>query len=218
MKIEINLNNKEEIIKIANKSTSITNLIENLGWSYNKNRLKIIKNYLLEHQFDLKIFKINEKKKYKCPFNNCEKLQKIINESYTYSEVLRKYNKKVGSGNYELLKKYIKEFEISTKHFDNRKDFVLLNYGGRKATEEMLIENGIHGNNVVKKRILKEGLLEYKCHNELCNNNGIWFGHKMALHLDHINGINNDYRIEKLRFLCPNCHAITKTWGNKKRL
>ena len=42
MKIEINLNNKEEIIKIANKSTSITNLIENLGWSYNKNRLKII--------------------------------------------------------------------------------------------------------------------------------------------------------------------------------
>ena len=61
-------------------------------------------------------------------------------------------------------------------------------------------------------------MLEYKCHNELCNNNGICFGHKMALHLDHINGINNDYRIENLRFLCPNCHAITKTWGNKKRL
>jgi 5-methylcytosine-specific restriction endonuclease McrA len=38
-----------------------------------------------------------------------------------------------------------------------------------------------------------------------------------VLHLDHINGINNDNRRENLRFLCPNCHSQTPTYGNRAR-
>lgn len=38
----------------------------------------------------------------------------------------------------------------------------------------------------------------------------------ITLHLDHINGVHNDNRFENLRFLCPNCHQQTDTWGNKK--
>lgn len=37
----------------------------------------------------------------------------------------------------------------------------------------------------------------------------------MALQLDHKNGVNNDHRLENLRFLCPNCHAITETFAGK---
>lgn len=37
----------------------------------------------------------------------------------------------------------------------------------------------------------------------------------MALQLDHINGVFNDHRLENLRFLCPNCHAITETYCGK---
>ena len=38
------------------------------------------------------------------------------------------------------------------------------------------------------------------------------------LHLDRINGIHNDNRSENLRFLCPDCHQQTDTWGNKKQI
>jgi len=39
-----------------------------------------------------------------------------------------------------------------------------------------------------------------------------WLGQSLSLHLDHINGINNDNRLENLRLLCPNCHSQTDTY------
>jgi len=35
-----------------------------------------------------------------------------------------------------------------------------------------------------------------------------WEGEPIPLHLDHINGEATDNRIENLRVLCPNCHAL----------
>jgi len=33
----------------------------------------------------------------------------------------------------------------------------------------------------------------------------------MTLILDHINGVNNDNRLENLRIVCPNCNATLDT-------
>lgn len=57
--------------------------------------------------------------------------------------------------------------------------------------------------------------IPYVC--ECCGNDGEWLGKKISLQLDHINGINNDNRIENLRFLCPNCHSQTDTFGGKNK-
>ncbi|MDQ2865095.1 MAG: hypothetical protein M3R51_02605 [Candidatus Eremiobacteraeota bacterium] len=35
------------------------------------------------------------------------------------------------------------------------------------------------------------------------------------MHLDHINGVRVDHRLENLRMLCPNCHSQTETYGAK---
>ncbi len=48
-------------------------------------------------------------------------------------------------------------------------------------------------------------------------NKGEWLGKSLSLHLDHINGINNDNRLENLRILCPNCHSLKPTHRGKNR-
>lgn len=62
----------------------------------------------------------------------------------------------------------------------------------------------------VKVRLLEGGLLQNSC--STC---GIseWCGRPLICHLDHINGVNNDNRLENLRMLCPNCHSQTETYG-----
>ena len=83
--------------------------------------------------------------------------------------------------------------------------------------EEILVENSSYTNRTrLKERLIKEKLLEYKC--SICQNNGIWLNKELTLQLDHINGINNDNRIENLRFLCPNCHSQTDTYSGKNLL
>lgn len=67
----------------------------------------------------------------------------------------------------------------------------------------------------IKNFIIKNNLLPYKCHHCGCDDN--WMGRKMPLILDHINGINNDHKLENLRFLCSNCDSIQDTYKGKNK-
>jgi hypothetical protein len=66
----------------------------------------------------------------------------------------------------------------------------------------------------LKNRLIKEGLLSYKC-----DDCGIseWNNKKIALHLDHIDGNCKNHRLNNLRLLCPNCHSQTDTWCGKNK-
>jgi len=75
--------------------------------------------------------------------------------------------------------------------------------------EDYFCENSSVTRHSVKNLILKLNLLKYKCKECGINN---WNGKILSLHLDHINGIRNDNRLENLRFLCPNCHSQTDTY------
>lgn len=83
------------------------------------------------------------------------------------------------------------------------------------SNEEVFIENSTYPRKDIKRRILKYDLIKYSC--VLCNNDGEWNNSKLVLQLDHINGVNNDHRIENLRFLCPNCHTQQTTYAAKNR-
>lgn len=76
------------------------------------------------------------------------------------------------------------------------------------------VKNSTYPRKSLKRRILKEKLLDYKCK---CGNTGEWQNQKLVLQLEHKNGVHNDHRLENLEFLCPNCHSQTKTFGSRNR-
>jgi 5-methylcytosine-specific restriction endonuclease McrA len=80
--------------------------------------------------------------------------------------------------------------------------------------EEIFTEESYYSNELVKQRIVKDNLIEYKCKN--CGIDS-WLGETIVLDLDHINGNNRDNRLENLRFLCPNCHSQTDTYKGRNK-
>lgn len=78
--------------------------------------------------------------------------------------------------------------------------------------EQILVKGSKFQTNKLRIRLIREGYKDHVC--EVCNLTE-WMGYPIPLELDHINGINDDHRIENLRLVCPNCHAQTDTYRGK---
>lgn len=143
-----------------------------------------------------------------------EVLQKILNESNSYSDVLRHFSLDPHNGNHRTLSARIKFDSLDTsKISENRKGlYKSRKFDSRKNNDLIFIVNSEGSRGNLKRRILEGDLIEYKCP---CGITDTWQGLKITLQLDHKNGVNNDDRLENLQFLCPNCHSQTKTFGSK---
>lgn len=132
---------------------------------------------------------------------------KIIKESKTKIECIRKLNLNTTPGNYDTLNKYIKLYNVDISHFENNTKILneYINNFVKKDLVDVLVEHSTYNRVHLKKRLYDEGLKERIC--EKCGQDENWKGIKISLILDHINGINDDNRLENLRIVCPNCNA-----------
>lgn len=149
-----------------------------------------------------------------------EELVKVVNKSTSIADVLRNYGYGTTGASHKILKQRLEADNIDISHIKLGSKSNL----GRKflhsLTEEEFVKSYLStdkqsSNSVIKKYVLLYNLIPYVCCN--CGNNGIWNNKKISLQLDHINGINYDNTINNLRFLCPNCHSQTDTFGSKNR-
>lgn len=146
-----------------------------------------------------------------------DKLEDIVKNSRCRSEVLEKLNLTTnGSGNHRIVKRWIDTLRLDTSHFNYRQVTAEKLKGmwlcKKYQPNEFLIENW-NGSISPIKRWAKENL-KYQC--SLCENGGIHRNLPLNLQLDHKNGNPKDNRKDNLRWLCPNCHTQTETYGSKK--
>ena len=141
-----------------------------------------------------------------------EEFNSIIQNSYSFIECCKKIGlSQNGANGRKQIKKRCQELNISTEHF---KLFGRNTSVNKRELDDILVENSTYTNNsALKARLIKEGLLEYKC--AICSQKPVWNNKSLVLQIDHINGDHLDNRLENIRFLCPNCHSQTDTFSGK---
>lgn len=143
-----------------------------------------------------------------------EQFISLVRGSSNISEILFKlgYSVSGNSWGFSQVRRRMESLRLESSDFKGKTNLSDYHREHKISSEELFKENGKHNRHIVRKRIIKDKLIPYRC--SLC---GIttWNGKTLSLELDHINGINNDNRLENLRFLCPNCHSQTTTYGSR---
>jgi 5-methylcytosine-specific restriction endonuclease McrA len=127
---------------------------------------------------------------------------KICNEELTMAKAAAKLNL-----HFNTFKKYALKFGCYSPNQSGK--------GIKKNIKKRIINLEEYSTRAsIRRVIIKENLIQYKCSE--CNIQN-WNNKSLSLHLDHINGMSNDNRLENLRFLCPNCHSQTETYTGRNK-
>ncbi|MCK9429142.1 MAG: HNH endonuclease [Candidatus Omnitrophica bacterium] len=145
-----------------------------------------------------------------------DKLQILADSSTSITNILMKFNIDYNKSYYlNILRNRIFELNIDLSTMNNNRHLKRLI--GVNSNDELFTANSKISRVQIRRRILAENLIEYKCSG--CGIVDKYNGIEISLQLDHINGIRNDHRLENLRWLCPNCHSQQITsFGKKEKI
>jgi hypothetical protein len=135
--------------------------------------------------------------------------------------VLKALDLPTNGGSHAHISALIRQAGISTAHFVDggtasrgRKG---VRHRRRPPAERLVL--GAEGTRPPNSVRLREALIAsgvpYVC--SICAIGPEWHGERLTLQVDHRNGRRHDNRIENLRFVCPNCHSQTETFGTRNR-
>lgn len=109
----------------------------------------------------------------------------------------------------------MQDHKIDTSHFLGQRHNKGRTSNKRLSADEILIKgtNRIRASNL--RRALTEKGVKEEC--VCCHNGPTWNGKHLCLQVDHIDGDPTNNVLINLRFVCPNCHSQTDTFGTKNR-
>ena len=148
------------------------------------------------------------------PKYTTEQLQEAVQTSTSMRQVLAKLSVAPYGGNYDVLRAKLKKLGVDTSHFLGRAW-----NRNRQLAPKTPLERYLEGARPIQSYKLKNRLLKLGVLAPVCVGCGLrsWLDQPIPLELDHVNGNNKDNRLENLRLLCPNCHALTPTYRSKRR-
>jgi 5-methylcytosine-specific restriction endonuclease McrA len=140
-------------------------------------------------------------------------LTTAFKQSTSIRQILIRLGLREAGGNYSTVSTNLQRLGLDQTRLTGKGWSRNRKLGPRKTIEEICVRESSTHRGELKKRLLEEGLIINQC--MLCGLLPRWQDKELIMHLDHINGIRNDHRLENLRMLCPNCHSQTATYCGK---
>lgn len=145
-------------------------------------------------------------------------LQKILDTSNTYIEVLTKCGLTSNSNNYNTLNRLIKKYDLNLDSINANRQKVqatkYTRYTKESFTQAIIAGNISDGSSKLLKKIVKFGIKPYVC--ECCGLSS-WNNKPISLELHHEDGNRRNNKLSNLKILCPNCHSQTDNFRSKNK-
>lgn len=146
-----------------------------------------------------------------------ELIQRAVDDSKSIADMIRFFGLSVTGGNHGNMKQRIVQYNIDISHFKPG-GFTTENQSKKRKTAKDILIKGSE-NKREYPHLLRRALIEigrnHVC--ESCDCGTVWKNIPLTLQIDHIDGDYSNNHPDNLRFLCPNCHSQTPTFGNKKK-
>ncbi|MEU5049888.1 HNH endonuclease [Streptomyces sp. NPDC021096] len=146
-----------------------------------------------------------------------DRLREAVADATSFADVMRALGLAVNDTNHRRVRRGVTQLKLDTSHFKRRTWGTVEVAEPRAIADEVLRvrpEGSPRENRQRLHRALAETGVPYRCVS--CGNEGEWLGRPITLQIDHVNGDWLDNRPENLRYLCPNCHALTDTWCRRR--
>ena len=147
-----------------------------------------------------------------------EVLEPLVRDVVSFAELARVLGIAPIGSNTTNLARQCKRQGVDTSHFTGQAHQRGKQARNRLLPEDVFVlrtpEQGRSDTRLLIRALLESGV-EYKC--EVCGMGPEWMGKPLKFQIDHKDGQFWNNTKSNLRFICPNCHVQTDSWGSKNK-
>jgi hypothetical protein len=138
-------------------------------------------------------------------------LRAAVSACRSMAAVLRALDLPDAGGTRQRVRRLIERLGLDTSHHTGQAWNRGQQVSRSRVRLDQLDDGKVRGGTTIKMVLLRNGW-EHRC--ARCQRYE-WEGGPIPLEVDHIDGDRRNNRLENLRLLCPNCHALTPTYRGR---
>lgn len=206
----ISTENLQEIILSAKSKRDVLRLLGFVKIN-NKQATDYLTKFIEDNNIDIRHFKIGRPLEWRY---SREEVEEKAKKNISWTGLMADLGIRFVGSNILTVKKLIKFYNVDVSHFNLSQALSNASRNSR-SDEERFCKNSTICRSSLKRHIIKNNLIEYNC--KKCGLGDQWQNETLVLTIEHINGVNDDNRLENLCFLCPNCHSQTGSFAGRNQ-